>query len=441
MLICGNEHWSDECRKFPDITTRRKSLKNRCFKCMKEDHKAKDCKVVGKVCAHCGEKDKHHRTLCPKKFKQETSAGSTMVAGDVVAEEEISPNEETTSHEESTLLSAGEHVVMQTALVEAMSTDHSSSEVARLLMDTGSSRTYVTEDIVKRLNLQSNESSKLTIHTFGVSKPKEITSKVVKLTLKSKEGNTIKIIANVVPKISGNIQRLPIKLKNRFSIQKRFKLADTLPEQAESTTIGILIGNDYYNEVMSPERVNVQEGLYLVKSKFGWIISGKTKTNERSRSDSAMFVMTHSSTRLLPELQQFHKTDDSLPTQPNIDDLWKLETIGVTTPEDKKEDEAAMESFNNSVKKVDGRYEVAWPWKDATTKIPENYELSMGRLKTLHKRLADDPKLLNQYDQIIKNQLEKGMIEVVDEHTLKGEKRHYIPHHAVIKPDSNTTKL
>ena len=99
-----------------------------------------------------------------------------------------------------------------------------------------------------------------------------------------------------MPKISGDMQGLPICLRNRFSIQKRFHLADTLPQQTEPSTIGVLIGSDYYHEVKSSERVEVQGGLYLIKSKFGWIISGKTKTNEQIHHENTIFVMTHSST-------------------------------------------------------------------------------------------------------------------------------------------------
>ena len=82
---------------------------------MKQDHMVKDCRVTGKVCLHCGEKDKHHRTLCPKKFKnkEETTANNAMVANDVLYKEVI-PNEETT------MLASGEHV-MQTALAEETS--------------------------------------------------------------------------------------------------------------------------------------------------------------------------------------------------------------------------------------------------------------------------------------------------------------------------------
>ena len=73
----------------------------------------KDCGVSGKVCVHCGEKDKHHRTLCPKKFKnkEETTTNNAIVANNLLSKEAI-PNVETT------MLATNEHVVMQTALVE-----------------------------------------------------------------------------------------------------------------------------------------------------------------------------------------------------------------------------------------------------------------------------------------------------------------------------------
>ena len=52
-----------------------------------------------------------------------------------------------------------------------------------------------------------------------------------------------------------------------------------------------------------------------------------------------------------------------------------------------------------------------------------------------------DPKLLQRYNEIIQSHLDKGMVEVVNEHTEQGERRHYIPHHAVIKANNNSTKV
>ena len=64
---------------------------------------------------------------------------------------------------------------MQTALIEAVGPGQSKSEITRVLMDTGSQRTYITKEIIKRLKLTIEGNVKLTVFTFGASKPKEIT--------------------------------------------------------------------------------------------------------------------------------------------------------------------------------------------------------------------------------------------------------------------------
>jgi len=39
--------------------------------------------------------------------------------------------------------------------------------------------------------------------------------------------------------------------KGSFNLQKKYRLADTLPKQLELTAIGLLIGSDYYHEIIS----------------------------------------------------------------------------------------------------------------------------------------------------------------------------------------------
>ena len=194
-IFCGNGHWSGECLKYLHIQLRRRRLTNPCLRCMKEDHK---CTVVGKICVNCGEKDKHHQSLCPKKFSHEVTRkpSDNAIMSDNILLRNPAREEIMSSNEETTMLSLGEHVVLQTALVEVMPPEASTS-----IMDSGSSRTYITEEIVKRLKFEPTESDKLTIFTIGINKSKEITSPYNTLTLKSKDSNTVNIKANVVPKI------------------------------------------------------------------------------------------------------------------------------------------------------------------------------------------------------------------------------------------------
>ena len=138
------------------------------------------------------------------------------------------------------------------------------------------------------MKLTTEGNVKLTVFTFGASKPREITTPIVTMLVKSKKGNKISIKTSVVPEISGNVQREPIKIENQFKIVRKYELADILPEHTESSSIWILIGNDYYNHIMSTERMKTQEGLHIIKSKFSWMISGRTKTKEGNKNENTM---------------------------------------------------------------------------------------------------------------------------------------------------------
>ena len=47
---------------------------------------------------------------------------------------------------------------------------------------------------------------------------------------------------------------------------------------------------------------------------------------------------------------------------------------------------------------------------------------------------------MKQYNNIIEDQVKKGIIEKIDDNIV-GEVQHYIPHHFDIKPNNRTTKL
>ena len=71
--------------------------------------------------------------------------------------------------------------------------------------------------------------------------------------------------------------------------------------------------------------------------------------------------------------------------------------------------------------------------KNTITK--ESCEFSLSRLKTFE----IDRYLLQGFDEITKDQLSKGVIEKVVE--KNGNRKHYVPHHAITKPENSTTKV
>ena len=71
--------------------------------------------------------------------------------------------------------------------------------------------------------------------------------------------------------------------------------------------------------------------------------------------------------------------------------------------------------------------------------IPGNYHLCVRRLHNLLKRLDQNTKLLEQYDAVITQQAQLGIIEPVNEPEAGlNQQVHYLPHHGVFK---ETTKL
>ena len=61
-----------------------------------------------------------------------------------------------------------------------------------------------------------------------------------------------------------------------------------------------------------------------------------------------------------------------------------------------------------------GRFEVSILWKQTHPMFPDHYDLALRRLHCLLKRLQQNSGMLLQYDTVIKEQLNRGITEVVD---------------------------
>ena len=87
---------------------------------------------------------------------------------------------------------------------------------ARILMDTGSFRTYVTDEIAKQLQLNPSTRESYAVFPFGSGKPNQINT----------PKRNLPITASVAPNISGGILRSPL---DKTSIKKLegCKLTDT----------------------------------------------------------------------------------------------------------------------------------------------------------------------------------------------------------------------
>ena len=99
------------------------------------------------------------------------------------------------------------------------------------------------------------------------------------------------------------------------------------------------------------------------------------------------------------------------------------------------------DDFGSSIQLVDGRYEVQLPWKEGHPALTDNYQLCLKRLHGLTKRLKQDPAILQKYDTTIHNQIQLGIVESVQPSEEDPKCVHYLPHHAVVRQNKQTTKV
>ena len=228
------------------------------------------------------------------------------------------------------LISSEKTVLMQTAKTDIENPMTSRTQTVRILLDTGSHRTYITESLPKALNLKMGELTELSLVTFGSKKPQRYRTQTTKVDITLNDRSICTVTANVVPSITGNIQRGPTNLssvQDRENLVKQYALADTLPCERESSTIELLIGSDYYLDLILPQKVEIQPGLYLLASKLGWLISGRTsKYTYDKHEETNMLVLTYG-TGIVSETNLYTNVDKSLPTKANLEDFWKLKTI------------------------------------------------------------------------------------------------------------------
>ena len=68
---------------------------------------------------------------------------------------------------------------------------------------------------------------------------------------------------------------------------------------------------------------------------------------------------------------------------------------------------------------VNERYQVYWPWREENPDLQDNYNLAYRRLKSALKRLRENPETLKMYENVIKDQWKKGIIESVDDNSIR----------------------
>jgi len=104
-------------------------------------------------------------------------------------------------------------------------------------------------------------------------------------------------------------------------------------------------------------RVVLPSGLLLLSSRLGYIITGR------------FYDHTGCDKQIVSSCAITSVADNHC-----LSDLWNLDRIGISESFEVKDDDKALEQFNNTVCYKEGRYFVTWPWKP-NIDLPERFDV------------------------------------------------------------------
>lgn len=87
---------------------------------------------------------------------------------------------------------------------------------------------------------------------------------------------------------------------------------------------------------------------------------------------------------------------------------------------------------------MEGWYATGLPWRANHPPLPNNKNGSLRRLQSLSRKL-ESQHLTTQYNDIIDEQRETGVVEPADQSAVGTE--FYIPHKPVVRPTAESTKV
>lgn len=432
--FCSGDHKSIACSVVTEPDARRSVLrrKGKCFVCLQSGHISRKCGSQ-RNCFRCGAR--HHTSICtaqasvgnpPRKPKEETSQNNQTVSTSLYFTR--NPN--------------NKRVLLQTARAKVQAPHNESSSCqTRILFDSCSQKSYVTSNLRRKLNLKSIGSETVMIKTFGKEQASVKKCDVVQLAVECADNLKVYINAYEIDLICSPLSNQSIEFaQQNYPYLQDLHLADISPSGSEeSLDVDVMIGADFYWLFIQDKVVRGEsnEGPVAVGTRLGYVLSGPLDLPDNTESTTNL-ILAHTLETECPTLPLDPDTPDSA-LKKELAKFWDYDTLGI------KDGEADMyEDYLKSIKQNECHYEAPLPFKQEHPVIPDNYTTAHRRLGSLMRRIRSSPDILHEYDRVIKEQLNSGVIQEVKREEVKNVipgTVHYIPHREVVREDKSTTKL
>jgi len=313
-------------------------------------------------------------------------------------------------------------ILLSTATVIAYNVNRKPIQ-CRVLLDSGSQHNFITEALAQHLRLKRTRTSCAVV---GINESTHTASHIVNTTIKSRITDYLSNLDFfILPKLTTNLPSMPITTPN-LNIPAGLAMAD--PAFGTPQAIDMILGAEIFFDLINNEQLRPMEhGPVLQSTKLGWIISGPVPHPTVSCVETSVSLFAHTSfeTKTLEE---------------QMAAFWRLEEVKSDESYTIEERACKQHFFKNVQRDDDGRFIVALPFK-GELKLGNSYDRALRRFMSLERRLQADKNLKSDYVKFMNQYIELGHMSIANSVNIAANQSYYLPHHAVIKESSTSTKL
>lgn len=396
--ICKKDnHHIYSCNEFLklDVNNRIKIAKQNklCLNCLKFNHTSLDC--WGSNCKKCNKK---HNTLLHLNSGEQTRTNEPGPSTIVVSCNTIHSN-----------------VILSTALVE-ITKNNGNSQICRALLDCGSEQNFITWELFDKLQL---EKTPIDLAVIGISQIKTAIKYKTELTLSSTSNSFSKRISClIIDKITENIPHSNYDI-SKLQIPDNIRLCD--PNFNKPNKVDLLIGANIFWDLLRPQQIKLGKNQPIIqKTVLGWIISGPISCNKKSNRSVCNLAT-------------------NCEIQDNLKAFWEIEECD----NDVSIDASFCETYftKTTTRDESGRFVVKIPFKEPTPQLGDSYQIALKRFSSLEKKLQNNSDLKQEYISFMKEYETLNHMSDIKKPSEIIDNTYYLPHHAVIKENSTTSKL
>ncbi|XP_071141877.1 uncharacterized protein [Mytilus edulis] len=364
-----------------------------CFNCLGK-HRINEYKSKH-TCRNCGKK--HHTSLCNARPTNNikpvnevnhrngssNSAHTNFHAKDNQSSNPSNPpstnvqlvNELHDTEEDTTILysqstESRSNVLLKTAVSQVGSNQHFID--TNILFDEGAQRSFLTQNLANKLNLQIEGTEIIHLSAFGGEEKNTRHLEKTTIYLKTDARHVLPIKVLIVPMIATPLQNHIRNIDTQNGYLRGLKLAHTMTQQ-DSFEISLLVGADHYWNIVEYHIVR-RNGPTAVKSKIGYLLSGPTYSKKTS-----MFNVLIS-----------HKDEEY-----NLERFWNLESIGINSKELVEDDDAYIKAYQDrSIEFRENKDYAMLPGKQDVDDLSTNLTVTRRRTENVTTRLAQIPNML-----------------------------------------------